>query len=233
MRAVRRGQNRLYREYLLPRKPPGEGSSRNYTFEPSKDRLSPIRQSLHEVLRMKNCDEIHNAVNPLLNALWQSEFLGRFHSYRTAVLLLADFGLQYGMPKRSKRLVGEILPQVVHEKNDREQRAVAYFTMARCLLAAEGRSPPVLKQALTYLRRAQADFSCLEMASSAEDVTYFKAIIYDALGDKEARDAQTLKLEQLEAVRKEREVQVLDEEVQQICETIASVGAYLAGRTST
>lgn len=28
------------------------------------------------------------------------------------MILLADFGLQYGMPKRSKRILEDILPQV-------------------------------------------------------------------------------------------------------------------------
>jgi len=52
------------------------------------------------------------AVEQLLRALWHSEFLCRYGSYRTAIILLADIGLEFGMTKHCKRILEEIMPQV-------------------------------------------------------------------------------------------------------------------------
>jgi anaphase-promoting complex subunit 5 len=52
------------------------------------------------------------AVEQLLRALWHSEFQCRYGSYRTAIILLADVGLEFGMTKRCKRILEEIMPQV-------------------------------------------------------------------------------------------------------------------------
>ena len=52
------------------------------------------------------------AVEQLLKALWHSEFQCRYGSYRTAIILLADVGLEFGMTKRCKRILEEIMPQV-------------------------------------------------------------------------------------------------------------------------
>ncbi len=51
-------------------------------------------------------------IEQLLKALWNSEFLFRLHEYRTAIILLADVGLEFGMSKRSRSLVDDIMPQV-------------------------------------------------------------------------------------------------------------------------
>lgn len=53
-----------------------------------------------------------SSLEGLLETLWNTEFLGRMDLYRTAILMLADYGIEFGMSKRSKRIVGEILPQV-------------------------------------------------------------------------------------------------------------------------
>ena len=47
-----------------------------------------------------------------MRALWHSEFQCRYGSYRTAIILLADVGLEFGMTKRCKRILEEIMPQV-------------------------------------------------------------------------------------------------------------------------
>jgi anaphase-promoting complex subunit 5 len=52
------------------------------------------------------------AVEQLLRALWHSEFQCRYGSYRTAIILLADVGLEFGMTKHCKRILEEIMPQV-------------------------------------------------------------------------------------------------------------------------
>ncbi|TEB35906.1 hypothetical protein FA13DRAFT_1727451 [Coprinellus micaceus] len=229
MRAIRRGQERLYKEYLIPRKPAGESSSKHYTFEPAIDRLSPIRESLYQVLRLKNCDQLSNSVDALLNALWLSEFLGRYHAYRSAMILLADFGLQYGMPKRSKRILEDILPQVING-GDREQRAAACFTLARCLLVSEGTSIPVLTEALKYLKIAQADFEEMQMYSSCADVAYFTSVLYENLGESGRRDEAAKRHEEIESRRMGLEIEVLDSEVQEVWNVVIMVGTRLASR---
>jgi hypothetical protein len=60
----------------------------------------------------QQCDQATSAIEPLLKALWLSEFQGRLNSYRTAIILLADVGLEFGMTKRSRRILEEIMPQV-------------------------------------------------------------------------------------------------------------------------
>lgn len=60
----------------------------------------------------KQCDQATSAIDGLLTSLWHSEFLGRLNLYRTGIILLADVGLEYGMSKRSRRILEEIMPQV-------------------------------------------------------------------------------------------------------------------------
>lgn len=59
-------------------------------------------------------DQAQTAVEHLLRGLWDSEFLCRLNHYRTGIILLADIGLEFGISKRSKRILEEIMPQVVH-----------------------------------------------------------------------------------------------------------------------
>lgn len=94
-------------------------------------------------------------VEPLLTALWHSEFQCRLNLYRTAIILLADISLEFGMTKRCRRILEEIMPQVIWRLldwcsfiavselcvqmitgGDLEQRAFACFTFARCIMAA-------------------------------------------------------------------------------------------------
>jgi hypothetical protein len=58
-------------------------------------------------------DQVTSGVDHLLRALWQSEFLCKMGLYRTAMLLLADVSLQFGMSKRARKILDEIMPQVL------------------------------------------------------------------------------------------------------------------------
>lgn len=51
-------------------------------------------------------------IDHLLKALWYSEFLCRFSLYRTAIIILADIGLEFGMTQKSRQIIEEIMPQV-------------------------------------------------------------------------------------------------------------------------
>lgn len=58
------------------------------------------------------CEQSHASVDQLLTALWHAEYHGRYNLYRTATILLADAGLEFGMTKWCKRLIDEVMPQV-------------------------------------------------------------------------------------------------------------------------
>jgi anaphase-promoting complex subunit 5 len=64
------------------------------------------------MLWQQQVGQASTAVEQLLRALWHSEFQCRYGSYRTAIILLADVGLEFGMTKRCKRILEEIMPQV-------------------------------------------------------------------------------------------------------------------------
>jgi anaphase-promoting complex subunit 5 len=63
-------------------------------------------------------NQVASAIEPLLKALWQSEFQGRLHLYRVAVVLMADIGLEFGMTKGSRRILEEIFPQVCDDLSE-------------------------------------------------------------------------------------------------------------------
>lgn len=52
------------------------------------------------------------AIQPLLQALWQAEFQGRFPLYRLGMTLLADVGMEFGMSDHCRQLILGIMPQV-------------------------------------------------------------------------------------------------------------------------
>lgn len=61
---------------------------------------------------LKECSQAAHAIEQLLMALWNSEFLFRLSYYRTSIVLLADVGLEFGMSKRCRRILEEVMPQV-------------------------------------------------------------------------------------------------------------------------
>ena len=61
---------------------------------------------------LQMCEQSHASVDQLLTALWHAEYHGRYNLYRTAIVLLADAGLEFGMTKWCKRLIDEVMPQV-------------------------------------------------------------------------------------------------------------------------
>lgn len=61
---------------------------------------------------LQGVDQAHACVEQLLKAIWHAEFLCRFGLYRTAIILLADIGLEFGMTKWCRKIIDEIMPQV-------------------------------------------------------------------------------------------------------------------------
>ncbi|KAF8188420.1 hypothetical protein BJ912DRAFT_1107716 [Pholiota molesta] len=180
------GQLRLYRELLLPRRPNGPFNEKEYLFHVSGDKMSTIRESLYQTLQLRQLDQVTSGTEYLLQAIWHSEFLGRFNLYRTCIILLADIGLEFGMSKRSRRILEEILPQVING-DDLEQRAVACFTLARCIIVAGESTADALREALPYLSIAESDFLILEMYQSLKDVQYMLSVVYHNLDMQDER----------------------------------------------
>ena len=63
-------------------------------------------------LALQERDHATIAIESLLIALWHSEFLFRLNYYRTGIILLADLLLEFGLTKRCKQMVEDIMPQV-------------------------------------------------------------------------------------------------------------------------
>ncbi|EFI28382.1 hypothetical protein CC1G_13916 [Coprinopsis cinerea okayama7 len=201
------------REYLLPRKPQGEFNPRYFSFEELKAASLPaIRQCIYQVLQFK------------------AEFLGRYDAYRTGIVLMADFGLEFNMAKKSKRILGEIMPQIL-TSTVKELRATACFTYARCLLAAADEvTPAVIEEALYYLSFADMDFDRLEMRSSAKEVLYMQAVLYENLGQTDKRNERMHAYDEAEKAALKMGKSATDSQSEQVYNLVVEVGAALARR---
>jgi anaphase-promoting complex subunit 5 len=67
---------------------------------------------MHGINYMQVADQGSAITDKLLVALWHAEFQCRYGLYRSGLILLADIGLEFGLTKKSRRMVEEIMPQV-------------------------------------------------------------------------------------------------------------------------
>ncbi|KAJ3998566.1 hypothetical protein F5050DRAFT_1869137, partial [Lentinula boryana] len=224
LRATRRGQDRLYREFLLPRQPPGQRNARHYVHvsPPQLVPIGKISDSLHEVLRLRECEASGITTEQLLKTLWHSEFLFRIQHYRVAIILLADAGLQLGLSKSSQRMIEDILPQIM-TGNDIETRAFAAFTLARCIIAAD-QSDADLQQAAWWLAIAEKDYMTLQIYRSAIDVQYLLAVVHNSMGAEQERDASAQRFQTTQQLAEKLELTVVDEEAGAILDLVSRVG---------
>jgi anaphase-promoting complex subunit 5 len=189
-----------------------------------------ITDALFQVIEMKQrFDQGPSAIEPLLSALWHSEFQFRLNLYRTGIILLADVGLEFGMTKRSRRILEEIMPQVIIG-TDLEQRALACFTFARCIIAAADTPTAGLPDAVRYLQIAESDYAALQCLHSLMNAQYLLSVVYHNLGLQKQRDDAAARHMATDQARKKLEVVVVDEQVTKIWEVVSQVGAALAAR---
>ncbi|KAH7870821.1 uncharacterized protein C8R40DRAFT_1125250 [Lentinula edodes] len=224
LRASRRGQDRLYRDFLLPRQPPGERNMRHYVYIP-RSRSVPIGKisnPLHELLRLRECEASAIMTEQLLKSIWHSEFLFRIHHYRIAVILLADAGLQLGLSQSSQKMIEDIMPQIV-TGNDIEIRAFAAFTVARCIIAA-GHSVSGLQHAAWWLVIAEKDYMALQLYRSVLDVQYLLAVVYNSMGAEQERDASAQRFKTTQQLVENLEASVADAETGAILDMVSRVG---------
>ncbi|KXN82084.1 hypothetical protein AN958_03242 [Leucoagaricus sp. SymC.cos] len=229
LRATRRRQKRLYREVLLVRRPSGYHNMSFFDLDSEGLPTNKIRDALFEVLKLKKCGQATSGMMHLLRALWHSEFLFRLHEYRTAIVLLADVGLEFGMSKRSRALVDDIMPQIICGK-DPEQRGFASFTLARAIIASGESSPESLREALSYLLAAEKDYECLDTLESLQDVQYFIAVIYHNLDMVNECDAAARRHHVTVERREKLAATVADDGVEAILDLIGKIGMALTSR---
>jgi len=229
LRASRRGQSRQYNNLLKTMRPAGPFNPRDYFFNATASTTSIIQDPLYEFLQMRHVGQAATAVEHLLRALWHSEFQCRYGSYRTAIILLADVGLEFGLTRRCKRILEEIMPQVI-DGDDLEKRALACFTLARCIIAADEQSPESIHEALPYLDIAEKDYATLEILRSLADVQFLISVLYHNLNMVEKRDAAAARhLSTEEAMRKAATV-ITEDWIDEVWGLVLDIGACLAKR---
>ncbi|KAI9064349.1 hypothetical protein FKP32DRAFT_1716212 [Trametes sanguinea] len=229
LRASRRGHQRQLKEYLFPRRPETEFYHREYQWDKDHMTGSIIRDPLHEVLIMRKADHAHTCVDQLLNALWHAEYQGRYGLYRTAVVMLADIGLEFGMTQWCRRILDEVMPQVISE-NDLEQKGYALFTLARCVIVTGDSSLEALKESLTYLEEAERCFTELEMFSAQMDVQFMLSVVHHNLGDATRRDEAAERHEQTRLKRDQEHASVVEEWIEETLQLVADIGSAIASR---
>lgn len=133
------------------------------------------------------------------------------------------------------------MPQVI-TGGDLEQRALACFTLARCLIATEGPTGKMISpitpvtantaadDVLNYLAISEKDFLHLEMYTSLMDVQYLTSVVYNTLGMEKKRDEVAERHLATRTKRNELELVVIDEEARQILDIVAIAGAGLGCR---
>jgi len=187
---ARRGQIHQMEIFVKPRKPGSPQLSVNYLLPlPDKSPVLPhIESYLYRTLQMRKVDQSVTSSDHLLKALWQSEYQGRFGTYRLAIILLADMGLELGMTASSRRLMEEIMPQVI-SGDDLELRGFACYVLARCIIATCEDNVEKLREALPYLQIAEDDYRKIEIHPAVQDVLYVTSLVHHNLGEERQRNA--------------------------------------------
>lgn len=234
LRASRRNEMRIVREYLLPKRPAGEFNARVYFVDtPPLSRSntrSLIRDQLHRIIQMKQCDQVTLALKELLKAVWQAEFQGRYNLYRTAMVMLADVALELEMTHWPLKIMEELLPQLVRS-DERELRAFGCFTYARCLLASSANARDKKRtEAIRYLHWAESDYRAMEIYDSQHYVLHVLSAVYEDQGRKADLKVIKERISKCEANQENAEKNMDFTEYSRVWRVVAHVGAALASR---
>ncbi|PIL23911.1 hypothetical protein GSI_13662 [Ganoderma sinense ZZ0214-1] len=228
LRACRRRQQRQLKDYLIPKRPNGPHTAREYSW--GRDPMGcTIRDPLYDAMLNRMCEQSHASVDQLLTALWHAEYHGRYNLYRTAIILLADAGLEFGLTKWCKRLVDEVMPQIMSE-NDLEQKAFAEYTLARCIIAAGEATQSALEEAVPYLEDAAQCYCILEMYSAQCDVLFLLSVVLHNAGELERRDEVAREHAEALEMRARVHTVVMESWIEDTWAIVEGVGAALASR---
>ncbi|THH32115.1 hypothetical protein EUX98_g2062 [Antrodiella citrinella] len=229
LRASRLGQLRLYNEFLKVRRPNISHNPREYWFGVETPTQSIIRDPLYDVLYMRETRQAHQYIESLLTALWHAEFQQRWGLYRTAVIMLADIGLEFGMTKWSLRLVNQIMPQIITAHG--EQKGFGLVTLARCTIAAGNSTPEALRESLPYLIDAERAFKDISLLKALEDVRFLLSTVYHNLGMEKERDDMAEQCHLIAEERKKVADMAADRWISDLWDDVSRVGAVIAAKT--
>ncbi|KAG8748656.1 hypothetical protein FRC10_000047 [Ceratobasidium sp. 414] len=232
-RARRRGQDNLIRDFFKPRRPadmpPTQVLREDHMFLRRVDSL----QQLQNAIEVIHAQQIPLSLQPLLDALWTTEFRGTWNLFRTAVALLADLGIGLGLARSGREFLEECMSQILNG-DDLEQRGHACFTLAKCIMtSAKGDETPIpparvqdhLRLALPYLIQAEADYATIDFYTGRLDVLYTLSVAYHNLGMVPERDRAA----ELHVKAEEERVEALnagvDEELKGVMDLVAEIAA--------
>ncbi|KAI0341698.1 hypothetical protein BDW22DRAFT_1358540 [Trametopsis cervina] len=232
LRASRRGQIRMIHDFLWPKRFTNGASLKEYTYTESAPLNSVVRDPLHEVLSMREANQGHSTIQPLLTSLWHSEFQQRYETYRPGIILLADVGLEFGLTKWCRRIMEEIMPQLIIG-DDLEQRAYACFTLARCIIAAADSQEDALREAIFYLDIAEKDYKKIELFRSLQDTQFLLSVVYHNLNMIAERNEVAERHRETEKLANEVKAMASEDWIVELFDIVSDVGSALASRTSS
>jgi len=181
----------------------------------------PVQKS-HDVLA---------SIQFLLRGLFAAEFRGHWPIYRVGIILLADLAGDFGMRKYGKRVLEEIMPQLM-AGDDIETRAFACLVLARCIVLSSDGKAPAIQKAIPYLERAERDYGSLEMYTCQQDALYLMASVYNTLGKVEERDRAAAKHAESTAITLRLAKAEISGEMVDIWTLVTEVGAKIAAAPS-
>ncbi|KAF8590513.1 hypothetical protein K439DRAFT_1403628 [Ramaria rubella] len=233
LQVIRRGQMRHFHEFLRDQMPNMRIDMYDIftkTLPPLKNQHLSSLLDRDAILHAKHHYKAKNtlaAIQPVLRGLFAAEFRGHWPIYRIGVVLLADLALDLGMRKYGRRILEEIMPQIM-SGGDIEVRAFACYILSRCIVASSNGQANVILQAIPFLQVAEEDYITLEMLSCQQDVLYFLASVYNTLGMEVERDAAAARHgNSVEKARRWTKTEI-PVEMKEIWSIVSEVGAKIA-----
>ncbi|KAG8893475.1 hypothetical protein FRB99_001919 [Tulasnella sp. 403] len=210
--ARRRDQEVLIKEFLHPQRPAEPPILQSYStsnvFPTKLTAPGSLRWAKAMIVRQEvaslptDARQYADAISPVLDALWNSEYRGTWAYHRIAVVQLADISIEFGMAGKGRRMIEGCLPQILNG-DDLEIRAYACYVLARCIIAqswsvGDPKKPPetdkqntALEEALPFLQVAERDYATIEIYRERMHVIYTLSVVYHnlALGLQKAAES--------------------------------------------
>jgi len=116
--------------------------------------------------------------------------------------------------------------------DDTEQRALACFVLAMCIIASadEAGKDAALRQALHFLRQSETDYRAMQHLRPLADVQYIISVVYHNLGMGDEKEAAATRHHRTEEERGKLEMVAFDEETNEVWKTVVDIGVALAKR---
>ncbi|KAF8487636.1 hypothetical protein JB92DRAFT_2759103 [Gautieria morchelliformis] len=224
--AIRRGQVKHFHEYLRDQMPNLSVDVYDIfikTLPPMRREILSPQLDRDAILHAKH----HYAIPPLLRGLFAAEFRGHWPTYRIGIALLADLALDLEMRKYGRKILDEVMPQIM-PGDDIEVRAFACYIYSRCIIASSDSQADTIREAIPFLETAEQDYATLQMLSCQQDVLYFLASVYNTLGMLEERDAASARHGRCVEVALEWARAEVPADMKAVWNIVSEVGAKIA-----